>query len=72
MPDQNGVSNLTSLMGSCSSLSLEGKDPDVELKLELASVEAQYQHLFQELSKMKEEALETTRRRWMEKKSAAH
>lgn len=72
LPDQNGVSYLMSLTGSCSSLSLEGKDPDVELKLELASVEAQYQRLFQELSKMKEEALETTRRRWTEKKSAAH
>ncbi|XP_024024128.1 probable serine/threonine-protein kinase WNK4 [Morus notabilis] len=56
-----------------SSLSLAGKDPDVELKLELASVEAQYQRWFQELSKMKEEALEATRRRWIEKKKlAAH
>lgn len=73
LPSHNGVSNLFSLAGCCSSLSLAGKDPDVELKLELASVEAQYQRWFQELSKMKEEALEATRRRWIEKKKlAAH
>ncbi|XP_058189785.1 serine/threonine-protein kinase WNK8-like [Rhododendron vialii] len=67
--------NDTSFSNSCSSstccgssLSLPEKDQDVELKLELDAIEAQYQQWFQELSKMREEALETTKKRWMTKK----
>lgn len=67
--------NDTSFSNSCgsstccgSSLSLPEKDQDVELKLELDAIEAQYQQWFHELSKMREEALETTRKRWMTKK----
>ncbi|KAE9445760.1 hypothetical protein C3L33_22346, partial [Rhododendron williamsianum] len=67
--------NDTSFSNSCgsstccgSSLSLPEKDQDVELKLELDAIEAQYQQWFNELSKMREEALETTKKRWMTKK----
>lgn len=64
------VSNDMSLTSSCSSVSL-ADDLDVELKLELDTIEAQYQHWFQELSMMREKALEGTRKRWMEKKKLA-
>lgn len=66
--------NDTSFSNSCSSsLSLPEKDQDIELKLELDVIEAQYQQWFHELSKMREEALETTRKRWiMKKKLAVH
>lgn len=57
-------------LNSCSSslsISEKDQDQDVELKLELDAIEAQYQQWFHELSKMREEALETTRKRWMTK-----
>lgn len=63
---------IMSLTSSCSSLSLADKDIDMELKIELDSIEAQYQHWFLELSRMREEALEATKRRWMSKKKLAH
>ncbi|KAF4384521.1 hypothetical protein F8388_003828 [Cannabis sativa] len=56
---------------SCKSICLADKGPDVELQMELASIEEQYEQWFQELSKMKEEALEETRKRWAEKKRLA-
>ncbi|XP_027351035.1 probable serine/threonine-protein kinase WNK7 [Abrus precatorius] len=62
------TSNLTSLTSNFSSLSLANKDIDVELKFELEAIESQYQHWFQELSRMKLDALEATRRRWIAKK----
>ncbi|KAF7843970.1 putative serine/threonine-protein kinase WNK10 isoform X1 [Senna tora] len=62
------ASNLMSVRSSCSSLSLEEKDNDVELKLELDAIESQYQHWFKELSRMKLEALEASRKRWTAKK----
>lgn len=71
MPVQTGKSNVMSLTSSCSSLSLADKDIDIELKLELDAIEAQYQHWFQELSRMREEALEATKRRWIAKKKLA-
>ncbi|KDO86536.1 hypothetical protein CISIN_1g005017mg [Citrus sinensis] len=61
------LSTVLSLTSSYSSLSLTGKDVD-ELKMEIDAIEAQYEHWFQELSKMKEEALEASRKRWMAKK----
>lgn len=62
---------IMSLTSSCSSLSLADKDIDTELKIELEAIEAQYQHWFLELSRMREEALEATKRRWMSKKKLA-
>ncbi|XP_054781002.1 probable serine/threonine-protein kinase WNK4 isoform X2 [Prosopis cineraria] len=67
------ASNILSLTSNCSLLSLAEKDTDVELKLELDAIEAQYQQWFEELSRMKLEALEATRKRWSNKKKlAAH
>ncbi|KAG4134256.1 hypothetical protein ERO13_D08G145400v2 [Gossypium hirsutum] len=61
-------STFMGLPSSCSSLSIANKDLDVELKLELDAVEAQYRHWFQELSRMRDEELEATKKRWMAKK----
>ncbi|CAI8607704.1 unnamed protein product [Vicia faba] len=61
--------NIMSLLGSCcSSMSYTQKDIDLELKLELDAIESQYQHWFEELTRMKLEAMEATRKRWMAKK----
>ncbi|XP_008233107.1 PREDICTED: probable serine/threonine-protein kinase WNK4 [Prunus mume] len=57
-----------SLTSSCSSLSLADNDLDAELKSVLDTIESQYQRWFQELSRMREKALEVTRKRWIEKK----
>ncbi|KAK7285759.1 hypothetical protein RJT34_20540 [Clitoria ternatea] len=62
------ATNLMSLRSSDSSLSLVDKDIDLELKFELDAIESQYRHWFQELSRMKLEALETTKRKWIAKK----
>ncbi|RDX96243.1 putative serine/threonine-protein kinase WNK4, partial [Mucuna pruriens] len=62
------TSNLTSLTSNCSSISLADQDIDLELKFELDAIELQYQHWFQELSRLKLEALEATKRRWIAKK----
>lgn len=61
-------SNVVSLRCSCSSMSSTEKDIGLELKLELDAIESQYQHWIEELTRMKLEALEATRRRWMAKK----
>lgn len=71
LPVQSGTSNIMSLTSSCSSLSLADKDTDAELKMELDAIESQYQHWFQELSRIREEALEATKRRWIAKKKLA-
>lgn len=69
LPLPSGVStNVMSLTSSCSSLSLADKDLEAEFKLELNAVEMYYQQLFEEVSRMREEALEATRKRWIEKK----
>lgn len=67
----NPTLSATSKTSSCSSIYLEEKDIDDELKLELNSIEAQYQHWFKELARMKLEALEATRKRWIAKKKLA-
>ncbi|KAK3435009.1 hypothetical protein EUGRSUZ_D02391 [Eucalyptus grandis] len=66
--DLSGISNVMSLTSSCSSLSFAEKDMHLELKLELDAIEAQYQHWFLELSRMREEALEATKKRWVTKR----
>ncbi|KAM1819207.1 hypothetical protein ACFX15_000828 [Malus domestica] len=68
---EHDLSKDISLTSSCSSLSLADNDLDADLKLELETIEAQYQRWFQELSRMREKALETTRKRWMDKKKVA-
>nr|KYP71961.1 putative serine/threonine-protein kinase WNK4 [Cajanus cajan] len=45
---------------------------DLELKFELDAIESQYQHWFQELSRLKLEAVEATKRRWITKKKIGH
>ncbi|CAL5339877.1 unnamed protein product [Camellia sinensis] len=67
--DLSGPSKVMSLT-SCSSLSLSEKDQDVDLKLELDAIDAHYQQWFQELTRMRKEAMEATRKRWMTKKMA--
>ncbi|XP_060218363.1 probable serine/threonine-protein kinase WNK10 [Lycium barbarum] len=71
LTDTNGASKCMSLSSSCSFLSLVEKDEDTELKLELDTIESQYQQCFQELSRMKLEALEACRKRWSTKKKLA-
>ncbi|KAK8611954.1 hypothetical protein V6N13_131988 [Hibiscus sabdariffa] len=63
--------SFTCLPSSCSSQSIADKDLDIGLKLELDAVEAQYQQWFQELSRMRDEKLKATRKRWMAKKNLA-
>lgn len=66
--DLSGISNVMSLTSSCSSLSFAEKGMDLELKLDLDAIEAQYRHWFLELSRMRDEALEATKKRWIAKK----
>ncbi|XP_021893071.1 probable serine/threonine-protein kinase WNK7 [Carica papaya] len=71
-PNLLEASNIMSLGSSSnSSVSLSERDLDAELKLELEAVEQQYQQWFQELSRMREEALESTKKRWWAKKKLA-
>ncbi|KAL9319524.1 hypothetical protein ACSQ67_011363 [Phaseolus vulgaris] len=55
-------------MSSTSSLNLVDKDPSDELQLELEAIETQYQQCFHELVKMREEAIENAKRRWITRK----
>lgn len=54
------------LSGSSSLFLIEGEQE--ELKVELEIIEAQYQRWFHELSRMREEALENARKRWLMRK----
>ncbi|XP_059651205.1 serine/threonine-protein kinase WNK8-like isoform X2 [Cornus florida] len=66
--DVSEVSKVMSLTSSSSSLSSSDKDQHLELKSELDTIEEQYQQWFQELSRMREETLEATRKKWIVKK----
>ncbi|KAI8027416.1 putative serine/threonine-protein kinase WNK4 [Camellia lanceoleosa] len=66
-----GTSKVMRFTSCWSSLSLSEKDQDVELKLELEAIETQYQQWYRDLSRMREEAIEATRKRWMIKKKLA-
>lgn len=68
LTDTDRASKCMSLSSNCSFLSLVEKDEESELKLELDTIESQYQQCFQELSRMKVEALEACRKRWTTKK----
>lgn len=63
--------NVESAASSCSYMSSTEKEVDLELKFELDVIEAHYQHWIDELTKIKLEALEATRRRWIAKKKLA-
>ncbi|XP_052191938.1 probable serine/threonine-protein kinase WNK4 [Diospyros lotus] len=69
--DLSETSKAMSFASCCSSLSLPEKDQDSDLKLEFDAIEAHYRQWFQELSRMKEEALEATKKRWIKKKKLA-
>lgn len=72
LPAPSEASNVMSLTSSCSSLSFADKDLDAELKMEINAIETHYRQLFDELSRMREEALEATRKRWIAKKKLIH
>lgn len=66
---ENGdMSGFTSLTSSSSSLALNDSNHDPELMLELVAIEAQYMHWVEELTRMREEALEATKKRHMMEK----
>jgi WNK lysine deficient protein kinase len=62
------TSNVRSLASSCSSVTSIEKDIDLELKFELDIIESHYHHQIEQLIKLKLEALEATKRKWMAKK----
>ncbi|KAL7125669.1 hypothetical protein ABFS83_14G132000 [Erythranthe nasuta] len=64
-PQEMVSKNVGRLKTSSSTLVI--KDPETELKSELDAIEIQYQQWFQELSRMKQEAVEATKKRWMTK-----
>lgn len=68
--NSNQPSDIGSLTCSCSTLSVADEDQDAQLKQELDAIELKYQLWFEELSRMRVEALEATKRRWMKKKLA--
>lgn len=63
----SGMSNSLSLSSICS-LSLADKDPADELKSEVVAIDTQYHQCFQELLRMREEAIEKAKKRWITKK----
>ncbi|KAL3815149.1 hypothetical protein ACJIZ3_016417 [Penstemon smallii] len=44
---------------------------ETDLKLELEAIDTQYQQWFEELSRMRQEAMEATKKKWMTKKKAS-
>lgn len=67
----DGVSKVMSLTSNCSYLSLTDEDQDLELKLELDAIEAQYRQWFEELLSTREESIKAIRNRWITKKNSA-
>lgn len=65
--DLSGISLVMSITSSSSSLAYN--DEDVELRMELQAIESRYQQFFEELSRMREEALEATKKKWKAKKN---
>lgn len=65
---QASVPKVWSLEMDSSTLTSQRRDPESELKLELDAIEKQYQQWFQDLSRMKQEAIEVTKKRWMTQK----
>lgn len=69
LADLDGVSKVVSLTSNCSQVSLADEEQDAELTMELDAIEVQYQQYFEELSIMREEAVNAIRSKWMKKKS---
>ncbi|CAJ1950462.1 unnamed protein product [Sphenostylis stenocarpa] len=63
--------NAGSTRSSCSYVSSTEEEIDLELQFELDVLESHYQHWINELNKMKLDALESTRKRWMARKKLA-
>ncbi|XP_068669592.1 probable serine/threonine-protein kinase WNK6 [Aristolochia californica] len=59
---------VASMVSNSSSSSVDDKDQDDELKMELVVIETRHQHMVQELLRRREEAIEGARKRWMLKK----
>lgn len=57
-----------SFTNNCFSLSLTHKNIDFELKFNVEEIESQYQHLSQELLRMRSKALEAVEKKWIAKK----
>ncbi|XP_061352192.1 serine/threonine-protein kinase WNK8-like isoform X2 [Gastrolobium bilobum] len=55
-------------MSSTCSLTLADNDNSNELQLELEAIETQYHQCFRELEKMREQAMENAKRRWITRK----
>ncbi|KAK8521024.1 hypothetical protein V6N12_004943 [Hibiscus sabdariffa] len=58
-------------LSSIDCLSIADRDKLEELKLELDVIDSQYQQCFQELVRMREEAMENARKRWITKKKVS-
>lgn len=71
-PKISGASNDMSFTSGSLPLHLVGKDLNAGLKLEIEAIEAQYRNWFHELDRMREEALETIKKRWETKKLPVH
>ncbi|KAI3493420.1 hypothetical protein L1887_41810 [Cichorium endivia] len=54
-----------SMINNCSFVSICNEDDDMELRLGIEAIEAQYEQLSIELKKLREEAVEATRKRWI-------
>ncbi|XXG43297.1 hypothetical protein AAC387_Pa01g3364 [Persea americana] len=67
--DISDFSNVPSFPNSSSCISLTEKDQDDELKIELDAIELQYQQWCQELVRMRKEAMESAKKRWLTKKN---
>ncbi|KAL6513649.1 hypothetical protein OROGR_021135 [Orobanche gracilis] len=67
LSDIDMASKVGSFKTSCSTLSTMRKEPEVELKIELDAIETLYQQWFQELARVKQEAIDATKRRWLSK-----
>ncbi|KAK6142684.1 hypothetical protein DH2020_023032 [Rehmannia glutinosa] len=72
LSDQDSISKVGSFKTSCSTLSSLKRDHETELKFELDAIETLYQQWFHELSRMKQEAVEATKKRWMTKSKVVH
>ncbi|KAK6935589.1 Protein kinase domain [Dillenia turbinata] len=64
----SGLYNAVSASSMYSSLSLADRDQPDELKFQLDAIDSQYYQYFNELSKIRDEALESARRGWNWKK----
>lgn len=67
----DSCSGLYLSLSSMSSLSLTDKEPCDDLKVELDAIDTQYHNRLQELLRMREEAMENARKKWMSRKKVS-